>query len=98
MSYIDNIFARTNIQQFREFLMHGVECAEISPQDYKQRIAEAWEPVTAVIRPHFSDQDEYEKITNEICAYASVTQDVYMEIGTQCGVILAAKFYTGLRP
>ena len=93
MSYIDAIFARLNLQQLRNFLMYGTETAEISPQDYKQRIAEAWEPVTAALKPHFPDGDEYEKITNEICAYAAVTEEVYMEIGLQCGAILADQLF-----
>ena len=91
MSYVEKIFARLNIQHIREFLLHGVECLEINPKDYKQRIEDAWKPVDGVIKTHFSNTDEYEKVTNVICGYASATQDVYMEIGMQCGAILAMK-------
>ncbi|MCL2343255.1 MAG: hypothetical protein FWC62_05085 [Firmicutes bacterium] len=95
MSYIDDIFARLDIQHLREFLLHGVECVEINPLGYKQRLQEAWEPVSAVLRSRFPEPEEYEKITDEVQHYASVTEDVSMEIGLKCGAILAAQLLGG---
>ncbi|MCL2342488.1 MAG: hypothetical protein FWC62_01110 [Firmicutes bacterium] len=91
MSYIDEIFTRLDMQQLREFLLHGVECVEVSPRDYKQRLQEAWEPVTAILKQKFPETEEYEKITDEVQHYAAVTEDVSMEIGLKCGAILAAE-------
>jgi len=91
MNYIDAIFARSNIQQICHFLLYGTECVEIGPDDYKLRIEEAWEPVTAVLKQAFPDQDEYDKIANEVCNYAAVSQDAYMEIGMRCCLRLAAQ-------
>jgi len=91
MSYIDNIFARTNIQQLREFLLHGAECIEISSKDYIQRIEDAQKPILERIKKSFPDQEEHEKITSEVYGYAAVAEDVYMEIGLKCGAILEAQ-------
>ena len=94
MSYVDAIFERLNLQHIREFLLHGVECVEISQSDYKQRIEEAWKPMDEVIKTNFPDTEGYEKVTDKVQGYASATQDVYMEIGIKCGAALAAQLLT----
>ena len=94
MSYIDDIFARLNIQQLREFLLHGVECAEVSPRNYKQRLDEAWKPALELIKQRFPEMEEYEQITNKVQIYAAATEEVSMEIGLKCGAILAAQLLT----
>ena len=91
MNYIDEIFERADIQHIREFLLSGMECIQTSPKSYQQRLNEAWEPVDAVIKSKFPDEKEQEKIFNEITRHAAATQDVYTEIGLQCGAILAAR-------
>ncbi|MCL2343501.1 MAG: hypothetical protein FWC62_06360 [Firmicutes bacterium] len=98
MSYIDEIFTRLNIQQLREFLLHGVDCVETSSRDYKQRLEEAWESVSEAIRLRFPDMEEYEAVTDKVDIYACVIQDVYMEIGLKCGAILAAQLLEGHCP
>ena len=96
MNYIDEIFTRLNIQQLREFLMHGGECAEISHDTYRQRIKSAWEPLTGILKKNFPEFEEYEKMTSEIFAYTAVTENVYMEIGIQCGAMLVMQLF--MRP
>ena len=97
MDYIDKIFARLDIQQIREFLLSGGECAEISPKAYQERLDEAWEPVNAMIKSKFPCEEEQEKITAELSRHAAVTQDVFMEIGLQCGAVVAAQLFFGAR-
>lgn len=92
MSYISEIFDRAHIQHIREFLLHGVECVEVSNKSYKQRLAGASLPARDMIHAKFSDEKEYEEIMTTIYNYASVNQDVYMEIGLQCGASLAMQF------
>ena len=41
MNYIAEIFNRLDLQQIREFLLHGVVCCEVSGQTYQQRLREA---------------------------------------------------------
>ncbi|MEA4963140.1 hypothetical protein [Lutispora sp.] len=93
MSYTSEIFDRTNIQHIREFLLYGVECAEISDKSYKQRIDESSKTAIEMIQAKFPDMAEHEKITAEVYSYASRVEDVYMEIGLQCGITLAMQLF-----
>jgi len=89
MSYISESFDRAHIQHVREFLLHGVECVEIKDNTLKQRIEEPQKAVTTMIQDKFPDMGENEKITDKMCDYVGAVQEVYMEIGLQCGAILA---------
>ena len=89
MSYISEIFDRVHIQHIREFLLHGVECANISEKSYKQRIEDSRKTAIEIIQAKFPDMDEYEPIIGEVDNYVSEVEDVYMEIGLQCGAMLA---------
>jgi hypothetical protein len=89
MSNVSEIFQRLDIQHIREFLLNGVECAEISNKSYKQRIDEARTPAVKIIKKQASDIAEYAAILREVNNYVDVVKDVYMEIGIQCGAIIA---------
>lgn len=98
MSYISEIFNRLDVQHIREFLLHGVECAEIDTRTYQQRLDESLKPAIEIIRQRFPDMTEYEKITNKIYCYAGACEDVYMEIGIQCGFTLAMQMMANTTP
>ena len=89
MSYISQIFDRANIQNIREFLFHGVECVEVSTKSYTQRLEVCDKPLSAMLDEKFPDFSENEEITEKINDYYSETQNVYMEIGMQCGAFIA---------
>ena len=91
MNYTDLIFKRLDIQQIRAFLLHGTECVEISAKTYEERIEEAETSAVETIAKHFQDADEYEKVTAKIFKYVNTVQEVYMEIGIQCGATLAMR-------
>ena len=91
MSYIDEIFARLHIQHIREFLLHGVECVEISDKTYKQRIDETEKPMIRFIQDKFPDAVKCEEITEKVYDYGGACEEVYMEIGMQCGAVLATQ-------
>jgi hypothetical protein len=42
-----------------------------------------------MIQAKFPDMYEHEQITNHFYDYAIALEDVYMEIGIQCGAVLA---------
>ena len=88
VSYIDEIFTRTDIQHIREFLLRGVECIKVNPKGYKQRIDEAQKDTIDIIKKKFPEMDDYEEILDKVYCYVSEAEDVYMEIGLQCGAIL----------
>ena len=88
MSYIFEIFERLNLQQIREFLFHGVEC-DVSNETYRKRLEIAEEDVFKVIDENLPNKEERDKVVNEVHHYATISEEVYMEIGMQCGAILA---------
>lgn len=90
MNYIDEIFLRGNIQQIREFLLHGVTC-DTDPRSYIERLETADRKVTARLLTSCSTQKEYEEISKLVYEFVSTVEDVYMEIGLQMGAILTAQ-------
>lgn len=50
MNYMNEIFWRTDIQQIREFLLHGVEKLNIDTRTYKERIRRGY--VDSFVSPH----------------------------------------------
>ena len=94
----EDILARLNLQQIRNFLLYGAECLDPGPSDYDRRIEEVWRMVDEALKEKFPEKGEYEKMTNRIHSYASVAQEAYMELGMQCGAVLAAQLLIGGRP
>lgn len=91
MNYISEIFERLSLQHIREFLLHGADETNVSTQSYMERIKSAEKVATSTLHARFPNEDEYEKIADDVNALVSATQDVYMEIGLQCGVALATQ-------
>lgn len=90
MNYLDEIFARADIQKIRSFLLHGAE-GKIDPRSYKERIDVPHRAFLARLRRDYPDQKEFEEITGFVYDYIAATEEVYMEIGLQAGAILAAQ-------
>lgn len=97
MSYISEIFDRAHIQHIREFLLHGAECVEISDKSYKQRLDIAYTPVKSMMHAIYPDEKEYEDKMVPIYDYASAHEDVYMEIGLQCGILLVTEIFENIK-
>ena len=87
----EKIFELANIQQIREFLLIGTECIEIDPKSYTERINTALKNVQDFFRDKYPDVNEYENIMEAVFDYASIYEDVFMEIGLQCGFNLAVQ-------
>lgn len=58
MSYIDEIYNRLDIQQIREFLLHGVQCAEISDKTYEQMLKETEKSMIKIIQDKFPEDEK----------------------------------------
>lgn len=89
MNYISEIFGRLSLQHIREFLLHGTAEASISTQSYFNRLKSAEKLCTGTLHNSFPNEDEYDRIINDIYALVTATQDIYMEIGLRCGAALA---------
>ena len=91
MNCIDEIFIRADIQQIREFLLHGAEENHLDPRPYKERIESAHKDFTVRLHRDYPNEKDFEEITEPIYDYATAIEEVYMEIGLQVGAILAAQ-------
>lgn len=91
MSYISEIFDRLDVQNIREFLLHGVECPASNPMGYEERITTAEKEVKEQIHRKYPELQDDNELMDSVLSYGSETEDVYMEIGLQCGFILAMR-------
>lgn len=89
MSYITEIFERLDIQHIREFLLHGCDEINADSRSYKERIETPEKMMSSMLHCKFPEEKECEEVTNKIYDYASACEEVYMEIGLQCGIVLA---------
>ena len=94
MSCISGIFNRLDIQYIRGFLVSGTECPDFSDKTYKERIDEAENELFEKIKNKIPVVEDYDEIVDNIGNYAYEIQNVYMEIGMQCGAKLAAQLLT----
>lgn len=91
MNYMEEIFLRADIQQIREFLLHGVEGGDIDPRPYEERLESALKHVTDKLCESFPEEQEHEKMLQLVYKCVASFEDVYMEVGLQIGAILAAQ-------
>ena len=91
MNYADEIFIRADIQQIREFLLHGAEENHLDPRPYKERVESAHKAFTVRLQWDCPNEKDFEEITGPIYDYATAIEEVYMEIGLPVGAILSAQ-------
>ena len=91
MNYADKIFIRADIQQIREFLLHGAEENHLDPRPYKERVESAHKAFTVRLHWDCPNEKDFEEITGSIYDYATAIEEVYMEIGLPVGAILSAQ-------
>ena len=75
MNCIDEIFIRADIQQIREFLLHGVEETNLDPRPYKGRIESANKDFFDRLHRNCPNQKDFEEITDPIYDYATAIQE-----------------------
>ena len=97
MDYISEIFERLDIQCVREFLLHGCNVTDINSKSYIERLKIPEKIMSSMLHGEFPDEKEYEKVTEKIYNFATACQDVYMEIGLQCGSVLAMQIVTNTK-
>jgi len=97
MSYIDEIFERLDIQHVREYLLHGSECVKVDTRPYKERVESTWKELSTIFHQRFPNKEDYEDMTGYVLDYGTACQNVYMEIGMQCGFVLATQIFTNTK-
>lgn len=96
MNFTAGIFGRANIQQIRSFLKDNVSKDKVSADTCDERLKAAEKRMKEVLREKYPDSFECENVLNEVDYYTMQAEDVYMEIGIQCGFILAAQMMANL--
>ena len=91
MNFIDGIFRRADIQQIREFLMHGTELLQTDPRSCEERIEGAVHRVTAKLRELCPDEKALEEATDLFFDCVGDLEEAYMEIGLQAGALVTAQ-------
>ncbi len=97
MNYLNEIFMRADIQQVREFLLHGAEQKYLDPRPYIEQIESAHQVFIARLRRDYPNEKDFEEVIEPIYDYAVAIEKVYMEIGLQVGAILAAQTAQNLK-
>ena len=90
MNYIDEIFLRANLQSLCGFLQYGVD-GEGDPRPYAERINGANDAIAARIRQAVPGEPAGDAVLSEVYQYGGTLSDVYMELGVQAGILLAAQ-------
>lgn len=95
MSYISEIFKRANIQDIASFFMYGTECGNLSFKSYEERLNEADENIHKFIvdEPLNMERQDKNNLFDCIMLYVNIKENVYMEIGLQCGFLLASQIF-----
>lgn len=96
MNFAAGIFGRANIQQIRSFILDGVEDIKTKPDSYEERINKAKKRAKDFFRERYPDNCEFENVINEVYRYVMETENVYMEMGLQCGILLSAQIMAAL--
>lgn len=84
MSYFLDPFSKVNIQQIASFIMYGDEFTIPTKGSYEQRIEEAWNSFVKEAKKLYPDLKETDRIFDFIIFYASVVEEIYMEVGMRC--------------
>jgi len=86
--YIKDIFARTDIQQFREFLVRGLALDELDNRTYGERLENESANMVKRIKRIAKDNDELDEIYSEFSGATSEYIQVFLEIGMKIGARL----------
>jgi len=71
---------------------------ELDGRSYRERVRAQEKMMAAFLRDKFPGEEERESAADKIYGYAGALQDVYMEIGLQCGFALAAQLSRNVSP
>jgi len=86
--YINEIFARMNVQQFREFVLYGQEGKRTETEPYHERLKQNSDPIYSLLNNLNLESAEHDKFADALSQALSSHCAVYMEIGMKAGARL----------
>lgn len=89
--------SRANLQQLREFLLHGVELNELETGNFDERIKRAQKQFTDFMAeklPQNVNDGNINDISVQMQEYILKIKEIYFEMGLQCGANLSRQLLT----
>ena len=86
--YVNEIFARMNVQQYREFVLYGTEDKHTVTGPYHVRLKQGSDPIYSRLQSAYHDNHDQDKVMDELSQALSTHCAVYMEIGMKAGARL----------
>ena len=86
--YINEAFARTNLQYIREFILSGEQLIQPKDESYHVRLKEGTDPICDRLKNLYPVEDEYEEAYTDLNMALSTHENVYMELGMKIGARL----------
>ena len=86
--YVNEIFARMNLQQIREFTLYGTEDKHNDTEPYHVRLKQNSDPIYNRLRSIYSENPDHDKVMDELSQALASHCAVYMEIGMKAGARL----------
>ncbi|MCL2774046.1 MAG: hypothetical protein FWD71_11940 [Oscillospiraceae bacterium] len=83
--YIKEMFTRADLQQFREFLITGLDLDEVDKRTYSERLEKESESIVKRIKCIAKDDDELDEIYTEFGDATEAYMNVFTEIGIKIG-------------
>ena len=84
-NFINEAFARMDLQQIREFLLHGVEDCNQTSQSYYIRLKEDSAAIYKRLSATYPDGESLDAANADLCQALSSYESVYTEIGMKAG-------------
>ena len=94
---IEEIFARADIQQIREFFLNGVEAFHTHTDSYGDRVQKPLNRLNERVHEIFQNERECEKMMAVIFDYSTAVEEVHFELGLQVGIMLAIQMYSNFK-
>ena len=86
--YVNEMFARMNVQQFREFVLYGQQDKRTDTKSYHVRLTENSDPIYYLIKNLNLESAESDKFMDALSQALASHCAVYMEIGMKAGARL----------
>ena len=83
--FTKDIFARMDLQQLREFLLHGVDDYKHEDKPYHIRIKDGSAAIYKRLEATYRDGEALDAANMDLCQALSSYESVYMEIGMIAG-------------
>ena len=87
-NYIKEAIARTNLQDIREFLLHGVEECKHSDETFEMRLKKGNAAIYKRLETLCPDRDKLDDATGDLSQALATHSAVYTEMGMKVGARL----------